>query len=84
MLNGAQPLTSLRQQNFLTHHLTSPLIYSNMAWAFLKTGKTDDIIEIFITERIVKHWNKLPKEEVEASSLEVLKRPIDVLLRDMV
>ncbi|PKU46165.1 hypothetical protein llap_3546 [Limosa lapponica baueri] len=43
-----------------------------------------DIRKTFYTGRVIKHWDGLPREVVEAPSLEVFKRWVDIVLSDMV
>jgi len=42
-----------------------------------------DIRKNFFTGRVIKHWNKLHREVIGLLSLEVFKRQVDVVLRDM-
>jgi len=43
-----------------------------------------DIRKNFITERVVRLWNRLLREVVMSPSLEVCKKRVDVALQDMV
>ena len=43
-----------------------------------------DIRRKFFTQRVVKHWNRLPKEAVDAPSLEAFKARLAVALGSLV
>ena len=43
-----------------------------------------DIRKKFFTVRVVRHWNRLPREGVDAPSLEVFKARLDRALSNVV
>jgi len=51
----------------------------------LKEGRFQlDIRKKLFTMRVVKHWNRLPREAVDAPSLEVLKARLNGALSNLV
>ncbi|KFV90888.1 hypothetical protein N327_12446, partial [Fulmarus glacialis] len=42
-----------------------------------------DIRKRFFTARVVKHWNRLPREVVDAPSLSEFKKQLDNALNNM-
>ncbi|KFM13747.1 hypothetical protein AS27_14193, partial [Aptenodytes forsteri] len=51
----------------------------------LKEGRFRlDIRKKFFTMRVVRHWNRLPSEVVDAPSLEVFKARLDRALSNLV
>ncbi|KFV16146.1 hypothetical protein N340_06411, partial [Tauraco erythrolophus] len=51
----------------------------------LKEGRHPlDIRKKFFTTRVVRHWNRLPREVVDAPSLEAFKDRLDEALGNLV
>ncbi|KFQ09740.1 hypothetical protein N329_03168, partial [Haliaeetus albicilla] len=51
----------------------------------LKEGRFRlDVSKKFFTVRVVRHWNRLPREVVDAPSLEVFKARLDGSLSSLV
>lgn len=47
-------------------------------------GGSSCILGKKLSERVTKHWKRMPREVMDSPSLKVFKRRIDVALRHMV
>jgi len=55
-----------------------------MASSCVRGGLDWVLGKVYSPKRVTKCWKRLPREVVEAPSLEVFKRCVDLALRDMV
>ena len=75
----SQPWPISALQGWGSHHLHHRHLY------YLRQGRFRlDIRKKFFTQRVETHWNRLPKEVVDAPSPEAFKARLDVALGSLV
>lgn len=74
-----QPWETRLQQGVYRFLFWSEKWYHIRKWS--QVAAEEDIGKIFSMERLGKHWNRLLREAAESSSLEIVKRPVDMALR---
>ncbi|PKU28103.1 hypothetical protein llap_21592 [Limosa lapponica baueri] len=87
MIRGLEPLSyqdRLRELGLFSlekRRLRGDLI---AAFQYLKGAYRLDIRKKFFTVRVVRHWNRFPREVVDAPSLEIFKMRLDGALSNVV
>jgi len=76
------PLQSPFCSSIPAGHFTSPCLHFRYSHSFFTA--LEEVFELNFTQRVVTHWNRLPKEVVDAPTLEAFRARLDVALGSLV